>query len=189
MLAEGLTDLNWNSDLYKEKSVWLNLAWHHLNIIRMMCDDWRPRACLTCMHTQKPLQGFLSLFKRNEFSHLDRLLLTVWTLAVSQSGLVFPPLHNLCSCRRLCAALVFQPDLRCGICKGQIILWELFCLKPLVQPKQTEGDKRERSGLGLGPRRHVVSIRLLFLTAPFSCRGEDLAHLVWIASHIIMEAG
>lgn len=103
-------------------------------------------------------------------------------------GPVFPPLHNKCPCRRLCLALMFLPDFRCGLWtfKGQIILWELFCLKPLVQPKQTRGDKREA---GLGQWRHVLNIRGCFLPAPFSCRGEDPAHLVWIASHIIMGAG
>lgn len=139
-------------------------------------------------HMEKPLGGFLSLKKR--------MKLVTWTsklfghlLFLNLDPLFFSPLHNLCSCRRLCAPLVFLPDLRCGLYKGQIILLELFCPKPLVRPTQTRGDKGEWSGPGLGPRRRVLNIHGCFLPAPFSCRGEDPAHLVWIASHIIMGAG
>lgn len=64
-------------------------------------------------------------------------------LTILSLDALFRPIHNLCSCSRLFAALVFQPALWCGLCKEQITLRELYCLKLLVQPKQTGEDKRE----------------------------------------------
>lgn len=42
--------------------------------------------------------------------------------------------------------------------KRQIILWDLFCLKTLLQPTETGGDNREESGPGSGPARRVLNI-------------------------------
>lgn len=90
---------------------------------------------------------------------------------------LFHPIHNLCSCSRLFAALVFQPALWCGLCKEQITLRELYCLKLLVQPKQTGEDKREWSGPGLRPGRHVLNIHGCFCLL-FS-HAVEKTQLIW----------
>lgn len=50
----------------------------------MTCSNWRLHACLTCSHTERSLQGFLTLKGTNSI-HLDQL-----TIYAGHAGLVSP---------------------------------------------------------------------------------------------------
>lgn len=59
---------------------------------------------------------------------------------------------------------------------GRIILWELFCLKPLAQPKQTGGDKSEWWGPWLGAGRFFKHTRLFLRRRPGSSGLDSGTH-------------
>lgn len=90
ILADAHT-LTWTDIVIYWRKNHFDLTWRD---IIWISSEW----CVMiegCMHArlaQRHIRTSVrtSLFKkRNEFSHLDQLLLTVWTLAVSQSGSAF----------------------------------------------------------------------------------------------------
>lgn len=112
-----------------------------------------------------------------------QLLLALQTLVISSSDCCISCVTQFIFMQQsICLSHVSSSPLRCGVCKRTNIPWELFQLKPLVQPKQTRGDKLE-----VESQFEVKEGWFKDTTAPFSCCAEDTAHLVCIASHIIMK--
>lgn len=97
-------------------------------------------------HTENPPRR-IHLFNVKSCSHLDKLLPHVWTMAVSQSGPSFDSITQSMFSEEIMWRSHVSPGPQmwpfAKTKKEQIILWELFCLKPLERPKQTAGDKRE----------------------------------------------
>lgn len=122
------TNLNWNGDLFEEKKQFEST----LHYIIWILSEW----CVM-------IEGMHDLHAQ------DSSLLKEWIQSPGAANCLDTCYFSISihffpfSCGRLCVALMFLPDFRCGLCEGQIILWELFCLKPLFQPKQTGWDKKE----------------------------------------------